>query len=50
MAVTFVTGNEKKWAEVQAILGDHIKVVRANIDGRGQSMMGFEGALIMRFV
>lgn len=36
MAVTFVTGNEKKWAEVQEILGDRVKVERANVDGTGR--------------
>jgi inosine/xanthosine triphosphate pyrophosphatase family protein len=29
----FVTGNEKKWAEVQTILGeDVVKLTRANVD------------------
>lgn len=50
MVVTFVTGNEEKWAEVQAILGDHIKVTRANVDGREGSKMGLESALIMELV
>lgn len=30
--VTFVTGNENKWREVQAILGDSIRVNRAKLD------------------
>jgi len=33
MAATFVTGNEKKWAEVQAILGAEIHLKRQNMDG-----------------
>lgn len=29
----FVTGNEKKWAEVQAILGERVvRLTRANVD------------------
>lgn len=30
--VVFVTGNENKWKEVQAILGDGIRVIRAKLD------------------
>lgn len=32
--IYLVTGNEKKWEEIQAILGDSIKLKRANLDGR----------------
>lgn len=28
----FVTGNEKKWAEVQNILGESVALTRANVD------------------
>lgn len=28
----FVTGNDKKWTEIEAILGDSIPIQRANID------------------
>jgi inosine/xanthosine triphosphate pyrophosphatase family protein len=32
MEAAFVTGNERKWAEVQAILGDGVRLTRANVD------------------
>lgn len=28
----FVTGNDKKWAEIEAILGNSIAIERSNID------------------
>jgi inosine/xanthosine triphosphate pyrophosphatase family protein len=28
----FVTGNDKKWTEIQAILGDSVDIKRSNID------------------
>lgn len=30
--IYFVTGNDKKWAEIEAILGDSIEIKRSNID------------------
>lgn len=32
MKLTLVTGNEKKWREIQAILGDSVQIDRQNID------------------
>jgi inosine/xanthosine triphosphate pyrophosphatase family protein len=32
MTLTFVTGNENKWAEIQAILGGTIALRREKID------------------
>lgn len=30
--ITFVTGNEKKWKEIQEIIGTSVALQRSNID------------------